>query len=138
MLANEVSMAAMVLAICCAIPAGILFKTIDIEMRKRNVFMIHWVDSWVKAGKEKRIPLLIYVGIILTFMRSFIFYGIMLFPGYSIIQYLISHLPTQVLQGLRLSSEVLPLLGIIIAIKSIHFKPSEALSVYKKTIMGEK
>lgn len=138
MLVNDVSMAAMVMAVCLAIPAGILFKTIDIGMRRRNVFMVHWVDSWVKRGKEKRIPLLIYIGIVLTFMRSFIFYSIMLFPGCFIINYLIEHLPTQMLQGLRLSSEVLPLLGIIVAIKSIHFKPGETLSVYKKTIRGDK
>lgn len=138
MLVNDVSMAAMVMAVCLAIPAGILFKTIDIGMRRRNVFMVHWVDSWVKRGKEKRIPLLIYIGIVLTFMRSFIFYSIMLFPGCFIINYLIEHLPAQMLQGLRLSSEVLPLLGIIVAIKSIHFKPGETLSVYKKTIRGDK
>lgn len=138
MLVNDVSMAAMVMAVCLAIPAGILFKTIDIGMRRRNVFMVHWVDSWVRRGKEKRIPLLIYIGIVLTFMRSFIFYSIMLFPGCFIINYLIEHLPAQMLQGLRLSSEVLPLLGIIVAIKSIHFKPGETLSVYKKTIRGDK
>lgn len=138
MLVNDISMAAMVMSICCAIPVGILFKTIDIEMRRRNVFMVHWVDSWVKRGKEKRIPLLIYIGIVLTFMRSFIFYSIVLFPGYFIINYLIEHLPAQMLQGLRLSSEVLPLLGIIVAIKSIHFKPGETLSVYKKTIRGDR
>lgn len=138
MLVNDISMAAMVMAVCLAIPAGILFKTIDIEMRRRNVFMVHWVDSWVKRGKEKRIPQLIYIGIVLTFMRSFIFYSIMLFPGYFIINYLIEHLPVQMLQGLRLSSEVLPLLGIIVAIKAIHFKPGETLSVYKKTIRGDR
>ena len=138
MLTNSISMAALVLAVCVAIPAGILFKKVDIFMRRRNVFMVHWVDSWVREGKENRISMLIYGGIILTFLRSFIFYVILLYPGYLIIYYLLYHLPANVMQGLRLASEILPLMGIVVAIKSIHFKPGEAFSLYKQTITGKR
>ena len=42
------------------------------------------------------------------------------------------------MQGLRLASEVLPLMGIVVAIKSIHFKPGEAFSLYTQTITGKR
>ncbi|MBD3271345.1 MAG: hypothetical protein GF384_02255 [Elusimicrobia bacterium] len=138
LIANRVSMAALVLGITFAIPAGMLFKMIDVEMRRRNVFMIHHVDTWVKNGKENRIPLLIYVGIILTFLRSFVFLYGMLYVGWLIIAYLIGVLPTSLLQGLRFASEVLPLLGIVIALHGIHFKASEAIGAYVQTVKGKK
>lgn len=133
-LANRLSMAALVLGICFAVPAGILFKTIDVEMRRRNVFMVHWVDRWVREGKESRIPLLIFIGILFAFLRSFLFYLVMIYPGYKAVFFLISNLPKEIMQGLHLASEVLILLGIIVAYKSIHFRPLETFNVFRQTV----
>ena len=130
-------MSAMVLSLCLAIPAGVLFKYFDIALRRRNIIMVHLVDAWVKKGKDSRIPLLMYSIIFLTFILSFVFYLILLFPGYYTVHYLLNHLPAPILQGLRFASEVLPLLGIVVAMQAIHFKPGEAISIYKKSTGGK-
>ncbi|MFH1378947.1 MAG: PTS sugar transporter subunit IIC [bacterium] len=133
-LVNRYSMAAMILGICLAIQAGILFKKIDVSMRKLNVLMVHWIDACVIKGQEKRIPLFIYIGIVLSFARSFIFYIMLLYPGYLVIALLINRLPPEIMRGLHLSSEVLPLLGIIVAMKAVHLKPAELFSQYKNKV----
>ena len=103
--------AGVMVALCVSIPAGILFRSSDILVRYMNVAIMHWVENGVKDGKEGRISLGVYSGVLLFFLKAFILYVALIYPGRKITELIYGHLAPRVLEGLRLAWFLLPVMG---------------------------
>lgn len=103
--------AAMVLALALAVPAGALYKQLDMALRFFNVRIVHWVEAGIAAGNESRISIGIYSGLALFFLKAFVFYMVLIYPGLWLIDTASSLLPAKILSGLSLAWRVLPLIG---------------------------
>lgn len=99
------------LSLIIAAPCGILFKKADIWLRYFNVKIVHWVETGVKCGNEGRINRGIYLGLILFFVKAFIFYFLLIYPGKILLQNLACIIPVKIVKGLELSWVMLPLAG---------------------------
>jgi len=103
--------AGVILALALSIPAGMLFRKFDILVRYVNVKIMHWVEEGVMVGSEKRISIGIYSGLGLFFLKSFILYLIVIYPGQIAVNLLYHQLSHKILAGLRLAWVLLPVLG---------------------------
>ncbi len=104
--------AGVIIALALSIPAGMLFRRVDILVRYANVRIMHWVEEGVMAGKEKRTSLGIYAGLGLFFLKAFILYIVLFYPGIWLTEFVYHYLPGHVLVGLRLAWMLLPVLGL--------------------------
>lgn len=102
---------AMVLALVLAVPAGILYKHIDILFRYYNVRVVHWVEEGVAAGKESRIRHGIYIGLLLSLLKAFMFYMVFIVVGQWLMLRLFYQLPPRVIEGLEFAWRLLPFVG---------------------------
>lgn len=103
--------AAMIATLALAIPCGSLFKQFDILMRYYNVKIVHWVEKGILSGNDDRLNKGIYIGMFLFFIKAFIFYLILFYPGQWLIIEFFPKIPAQLLKGLELAWTVLPLTG---------------------------
>ena len=103
--------AAMILALILSVPAGILFRRVDIFVRYLNVNVMHRVEKAVMAGNEKSIGLGIFTGLGLFFLKAFVLYLILIYPGQRVVDIVYHNLNGRVLDGLRLAWMLLPVLG---------------------------
>jgi mannose/fructose/N-acetylgalactosamine-specific phosphotransferase system component IIC len=104
---NNVAVLAMVLGVL----AGILFKKIDIWLRFVNVRVVHWVEEGVAGGKESRVSWGVYAGLLLFFVKAFIFYAVIMYPGEWLVIRLYPQLGMGIISGLEISWRFLPVLG---------------------------
>jgi mannose/fructose/N-acetylgalactosamine-specific phosphotransferase system component IIC len=103
--------AAMVLAMMLAVPAGTLFKQLDILLRYYNVRIVHWVEAGIQTGKEDRIAKGVYAGLFLFFFKAFVFYALLIYPGQWLVQLMFVHLNDRLVLGLESAWRILPLIG---------------------------
>jgi PTS system mannose-specific IIC component len=102
---------AIMLALIFSVIVGILFRRFDIWMRYFNVRVMHWVEQGVADGKEKRIDYGIYIGLLLFWLKGFLFYLAFLYPGQLLIMKLYPLLNAKIIEGLELSWRLMPLAG---------------------------
>jgi mannose/fructose/N-acetylgalactosamine-specific phosphotransferase system component IIC len=111
-----------ILSLLVAIPLGMLFRPLDIWMRYMNVKVVHWVDDNIKRGNEDAIGFGIGIGIFLFFLRSFIFYIILFYPGLLIVRLIYHKLPMFAINGLNICWWVLPVAGFGMMFYNFHHK----------------
>lgn len=103
--------AAMIIALAIAIPCGSLFKQIDILLRYYNIRVAHWVEEGVISGRENRIDYGIYIGILLFFLKAFLFFAVLYYPGQWFLMEIFSKLSDKAIIGLELAWTLLPISG---------------------------
>ena len=108
------------LSLALAVIVAMAFKTIDIRTRYINPKIIHWVESSIKNGNEDALSQGIGLGVFLFFLRSFLFYLIMMKPGLMLITYTYPKLPLFVVEGLNLCWWLIPAAGLGILLLSFH------------------
>ncbi|MBN1622331.1 MAG: PTS sugar transporter subunit IIC [Endomicrobiales bacterium] len=116
------SYGALIFALMLAAPSGILSRKLDIWVRYLNVEVAHWVEKGVASGKESRINKGILIGVLLFFLKAFLFYFVLICLGNSMIPRLYSHLNVAVTNGLNLAWWLLPLTGFAVILVSFHNK----------------
>lgn len=102
---------AIVIAMALALPLGFLFKVFDVRLRYFNSKIARWIEEGIRTGKEKRISLGIYLGLLLFFIKAFVFYLILIYPGQVILKEIVAVLPDPVKSGLDFSWYLLPIAG---------------------------
>jgi mannose/fructose/N-acetylgalactosamine-specific phosphotransferase system component IIC len=102
---------AMILALILAVPAGVLYKHLDIVFRYYNVRVAHWVEEGVMAGRERRITYGIAIGLLLSLLKAFMFYIVMISLGEWLMLKLFYQLTPGIIQGLEFAWRLLPLVG---------------------------
>lgn len=100
-----------VLAMMLAVPGGILFKILDVRMRYYNIKVVHWVEKGVEAGDESRLGKGILVGMFLFFIKAFVFFAVLFYPGALLVEHVYPLLPARLIRGLEFAWYVLPLAG---------------------------
>jgi len=103
--------AAMILALALSVPAGIIFRKVDVYLRHINVTIMHWVEHGVAQGRESYVGLGIYAGLALFFLKAFLLYFILIYPGRTLVCFIYEHLHIRIFEGLRLAWVLLPILG---------------------------
>jgi mannose/fructose/N-acetylgalactosamine-specific phosphotransferase system component IIC len=103
---------AVVLCLLLAVPAGILFRQVDIALRNYNVQVMHWIEQGVAAGREQRINHGIMIGIALFFVKAFVFYIVFIFAGQWVIRTIFPLLSERVIAGLAFAWRMLPVMGL--------------------------
>ncbi|MEN3013766.1 MAG: PTS sugar transporter subunit IIC [Endomicrobiia bacterium] len=98
---------------------GFLYKYVDMLTRSLNSVVLSWVDTAKNEVVIKRINLLIFYGIIFTYLRTVLFYLI----SFSSLGYLLcvlcKFLPSRIIFDVHSLISILPALGIGICIN--HF-----------------
>jgi len=102
---------AMILALVLAVPAGILYKNLDIIFRYYNVRIVHWVEEGVISGNEQRIINGIYIGLLLSLLKAFFFYVIFIYAGQWLMLKIFYQLSPDIAGGLEFAWRLLPLVG---------------------------
>ena len=103
---------AMVLALLIAIPSSVLFRELDILARYYNVIIVHWIESGVRRGNDRRISYGVFYALLVFFLKSFVFYALCIFVGRFAVAYAYGILPSRILLGLEISWYLLPLVGL--------------------------
>lgn len=108
-----------IVALLIAIPAGLLFRYLDVWIRFLNIRLSNWVEEGIRAGQERRIGQAVYIGLFLFFAKAFTFYVTAVYAGYWIMMNLLPRLPVQVINGLDKGWQYLPVAGL--AVMLVHF-----------------
>ncbi len=99
---------------------SLVYKFTDIQIRTLNNMYLSWVDTAKAEFVEKRINLLVYYGIVVSFLRTILFYLIVLPIIYFIVKnvcVLIQYCPVK--ENFRDIIYILPAIGVGIGIA--HF-----------------
>ncbi|MCX5781955.1 MAG: PTS sugar transporter subunit IIC [Elusimicrobia bacterium] len=107
---------AIILAMALSLPLGILFRIFDVRLRFYNSKIARWIEEGIKKGKEKRIELGIYSGLILFYFKAFIFYLVLIYPGQIFLKEIFNVLPFQIKSGLEVAWYLLPAAGLSIVL----------------------
>ncbi|MCK9582991.1 MAG: PTS sugar transporter subunit IIC [Endomicrobiales bacterium] len=113
--------AVMVLALIFALPSAMFFKLLDMWIRKINVLVMRWVENGVKAGKIGRVSKGIFIGIVLFFLKAFVFYFAFIIAGEWLVGEVFAMVPSKVMYGLFLSWRFLPIMALGIMFR--NFSP---------------
>lgn len=103
--------AAVITAMVFAIPAGILFRRMDIASRTLNVRVAHWMEEGVRAGNIGRVNTGVFVGIGLFFVKALLFYFLLTYAGRTVMLLVFPQLPNEVLAGFTMAWRLLPVAG---------------------------
>lgn len=103
--------AALILALALAVGASVIFVRADIFVRYLNVKIMRWVEAGIKDGKEDRIDMGIYAGLALFFLKAFVLYLLLIYPGREIVKFVYYYLDEKMLEGFRIAWFLLPVLG---------------------------
>jgi mannose/fructose/N-acetylgalactosamine-specific phosphotransferase system component IIC len=103
--------AAVITAMVLAVPAGVLFRKLDIGSREINVRVAHWIEDGVRAGETRRLRYGVYLGIILFFLKALAFYSILVFVGIGVMKIFFPLLPNPVIAGFTMAWRLLPVAG---------------------------
>lgn len=105
------------LSVAIAIPFGVLFKRLDILQRTFSKYLVRQVEAGVMAGRFQRIGQMVFAGIALSYLRSFLFLFIVGAGGGALISSLYDFTLTTpaVLRGLLYAANLMPILGMSLA-----------------------
>jgi mannose PTS system EIIC component len=120
MLALPGNEAALMIAMILALPTMMLFKKLELSLRYFNVKISHWVEKGVQAGEEKRIAKGVFIGLALYFIKAFVFFLAVIYPGKLLVALIYSQLPLPVITSLELVLWVLPVVGMGMMLVSFH------------------
>ena len=111
-------------AIAVAMPIALLAQSLGILVRIINTTFNRRADSYAEAGDAKGIEKIFWLGAAIFFAFSFIPVFLGIYFGADTVQSIVSMIPQQLLDGLRMSSGLLPALGIAILMRFIYDKNS--------------
>ncbi|MGA2090004.1 MAG: PTS sugar transporter subunit IIC [Endomicrobiales bacterium] len=103
--------AAVIAAMVLAIPAGVLFRKLDVGSRQFNVRVAHWVEEGVRSGKNRRLRYSICLGVALFFIKALVFYAVLTFAGVAVMKVVFPLLPNTVIAGFTMAWRLLPVAG---------------------------
>ncbi|MBN1823603.1 MAG: PTS sugar transporter subunit IIC [Endomicrobiales bacterium] len=100
-----------ILALLIAVPCGLLFTKLDIWIRYLNVFIMRWVEKGIESGKEIRIVQGVVIGLLMFFLKAFVFFAVLIVPGRNIVKHVFPLLPGYVVEGFGVAWYLLPIMG---------------------------
>ncbi|MEF9920349.1 MAG: PTS sugar transporter subunit IIC [Erysipelotrichaceae bacterium] len=111
-------------AIAVALPIALLAQSLGIFARIINATFNHKADTYAKNGDYKGIEHTLWSGAAVFFTISFLPVFLGVYFGADVVKQIIAVIPEQLLNGLKMSSGLLPALGIAILMRFIFDKAS--------------
>ena len=102
---------AIIFAMAIALLAGFLFRYFDVLLRYFNSRIAQWVKDGISTGKESRINTGVYLGVLLFFLKAFLFYLLFIYLGKVFLKDLFFMVPIYIRSGLYVSWYLLPVVG---------------------------
>jgi len=111
--ANKVPDAAAI-AIIFSVPLGIIFKRLDIAHRKWNRIFLPVVENGIKNGRYYILTFVIWLGVFLSYIKSFLFLLVSIFLFNAILFYVLPFVISvpALVKGLQVFMFALPVLGL--------------------------
>ncbi|MEW6042583.1 MAG: PTS sugar transporter subunit IIC [Elusimicrobiota bacterium] len=118
----------MLLAIMLSIPVGVFFKWIDVSHRKFNVKLARIVDKKLNEGDENIIIKMTFFGVLLFFIKAFLFFLILIPAGAFVFRHLGSLISKiEVLNSIsNFTLSVIPAVGLGVLYSSFKKKYEKA------------
>lgn len=111
-------------AIAVALPIALLAQSLGIFARIINSTFNHKADTFALEGNYKGIERLLWSGAAVFFLISFVPVFLGVYFGADVVQNIVAVIPEKLLTGLKMSSGLLPALGIAILMRFIYDKTS--------------
>jgi len=111
-------------AVTLATPIAVLAQSLGIFARIINATFNHGADVYAEKGDYKGIEKLLWSGAGVFFLISFLPVFLGVYFGSDFVGQIVNMFPAKLLDGLRLSSGLLPALGIAILMRFIYDKTS--------------
>jgi PTS system mannose-specific IIC component len=111
---------AMVLALALAVPAAILFRLVDVAQRYLHVRIARWVQEGGRDDLEKRVSYGVYAGFILFFLKAFMFYALLIYPGTVLTREIYIQLSPFITGGLSEAWRILPVVGLAYMLRNFN------------------
>lgn len=99
-------------AVTLATPIAVLAQSLGVLARVINATFNHRADSFAKEGNYKGIEKTLWMGAGVFFLISFIPVFLGVYFGADVVQGIVNMIPVKILEGLRMSSGLLPALGV--------------------------
>ncbi|MFA5779842.1 MAG: PTS sugar transporter subunit IIC [Elusimicrobiota bacterium] len=111
--ANKAQDAAAI-AIIFSVPLGIIFKRLDIAHRKWNRVFLPVIENGIKSGRYYILTFVIWLGVLLSYIKSFLFLFICIFLFNIILAYILPFVISSpaLVKGLQVFMFALPVLGL--------------------------
>jgi mannose/fructose/N-acetylgalactosamine-specific phosphotransferase system component IIC len=102
---------AAIFALAIAVPFAYLYREVDIAGRLFNTKIMHWIEKGIEQGKEYRISLGLYSGLILFILRAAIVYFVFMVLGGLIYINMAVYIPSGLEIGFKKACYYLPVFG---------------------------
>lgn len=103
--------AAIITAMVLAVPAGILFRKVDVWSRAFNVTLAHWIEEGVAGGAEWRLRAGVWLSVGNIFIRALVFYVVLIVAGRFVMDVVFPRLPNEIVAGFTMAWRLLPIAG---------------------------
>jgi mannose/fructose/N-acetylgalactosamine-specific phosphotransferase system component IIC len=114
--------AAIAIGLAYALPLGVIFKRLDIFIRRFSNNLVYYADEYAKEGRMLRIQSMVLLAIILIFVKYFLFYFISIYCSLYILHAVVPYLPDTLIAGLNQSWILLIALGLAMVLDTFMFK----------------
>ncbi len=113
-----------VFTILCLIPAGILFKKLDIIHREYNSYLCGEIEEKIKQNNFNAVDRGIYMGWLFFILKGALFTGLIIVAGLTLFTYLYGLFDERAVKGLNLAFYLIPAVGLAAAAEAFSFKKS--------------
>ena len=105
-----------------ALPLGVIFKKLDIFIRRFSNNLVYYADEYAKEGRMLRIQSMVVLAIALIVVKYFLFYFISIYCSLYILHAVVQRLPDTLIAGLDQSWILLIALGLAMVLDTFMFK----------------
>jgi mannose/fructose/N-acetylgalactosamine-specific phosphotransferase system component IIC len=106
------SQSAAIWALILAVPFAYFYRELDVLGRNFNIRIMHWAEKGINDGKESRINYGIALGLIMFFLRIYLFYIVVMTVGGWLFQGIYLQFPAFVAAGFKKAWYLLPVCGL--------------------------
>ena len=114
--------AAIAIGLAYALPLGVIFKKLDIFIRRFSNNLVYYADEYAKEGRMLRIQSMVVLAIALIVVKYFLFYFISIYCSLYILHAVVQRLPDTLIAGLDQSWILLIALGLAMVLDTFMFK----------------
>lgn len=110
----------------CLVPAGILFKKIDMIHRDFNIFFSHKLDEKIDKGDISYVEKVTYLGVLIFIVKAALFLFVIMLVGEKILPVIYSKFSTDIRKSLEEAFYIIPAIGLGTLVTTFLFKKSRS------------
>jgi len=110
------------IGIALALPIGLLAQLLIMFAWNVNIYLMHRADKFIEAGDFKKVERTHLLGIPIFFTVFFIPTFLAIYYGSDFVNNVVASMPAVLTDGLRITSGILPAVGLAMLLKMMNFK----------------